>query len=919
MKPIQLFLLTLLLILCRTPAQAQFTVTGTLADTSGIDDVNNISVVIIRASDSILQSFTRTDIKGNFSLDIKDTGTYLMLATHPSFATYIESFRVKDRTTALGILPVISRSELLETIFFTDARAIMVKGDTTIYIADSFNVRQYATVDELLKKLPGLEVSRDGKIKAYGKDVQRMYVDGEEFFSDDPSVVAKTLQASSIDRVKVYEDKSENSRNTGVDDGERVTTINLTLKENAKKGVMGSLEAGYGHPDFYELAGKVQSYKGKRKVAAYIMGANTNNNTLGFRDRQNYAGDEGFVSFDENTGISTYMSEGPDNSGLPRNINGGFNYTNKLLEDKLSVNATYGYNNHQLEKMNNSISRYIMPDTQYVITNNSTGSNHNITHKASTTETVKFDSLKTLTFTGSMNVRQEMNTRSNSSESKDILDNLITSTTSKNTTENKSLSSNLRIYYNQKLRKEGRSYSVAFNFRHSDVRSEGSLNSLNRLILLDSNIVYNQLRDNRSLTLNYGGSLTYTEPLLKDKVFLELSYNFARNENNNDFRTYDYDASGTYYYNPLFSNVYAFNYNSQTGGFNLRYNHKKIRSSVGLSANDIRFEQVNELHSGLSRTYGNFNLMPRASVNYKLNSGSNFTMNYNGRTQQPTIEQIQPLVINTDPTNIRLGNENLRQSFNNSLSLTYNTYSVLKNYYAYVSGNMALNINPISQAQTLNESGIRTYQHINTRNSSSYSLWAMYNKGVTDDLDISGYFSTSYGTNYSLNNNQESRNNTLTFSPGLGIEYDLDTILEISLRFTPTYYNATTSLRTDVKNDYWTYATYLDFSYLLPLGLEVESRVDWQYRPRVDNSIRGNNVWLWNAGLSKTLLKDRSLKVTLYCYDILNQNVGFNYYQSGYNVNESSWNVVQRYLMLKAQWNFNSQRKPRPAAGAVTE
>lgn len=913
-----LFLFFLFLGLCRTDAFAQYAITGTLSDTSGVDAVNDISVVIIRASDSVLQQFTRTDLKGDFRLDVQDTGMYMILATHPSFATYIDRFQVKNKLTPLGTLPVTSKSDLLETIFFSDARAVMVKGDTTIYIADSFNVRQYATVDELLKKLPGLEVSRDGKIKAYGKDVQRMYVDGEEFFSDDPSVVAKTLQASSIDKVKVYEDKTEQSRNTGVDDGDRVTTINLTLKENAKKGYMGSLEAGYGHPDFYEGAAKIQSYKGKRKVAAYVMSSNTNNNSLDFRDRQDYGGNEGFVGYDENTGVSSYSYEGVDNRGLPRSMTGGFNYTNKFLEDKLAVNATYGYNNHMLENLNNTVSRYVMPDTQYVIENRVSGNAHSVVHKIGTTETIKFDSLKTLTITGGLSLKNELNTRNNSTESKDMLNNLITSSTSETRTENKNMNGNLRLYYNQKLRKEGRSYSVSLNVKNSEQHSDGSLNSLNRMLLLDSNVVYNQHRDNYSKTLSYGGALNYTEPLIKDKVFLELSYNFTRNENRNDFKTYDYTATGESYFNPVFSNVYAFNYNTQTGGFNLRYNHKKIKSSIGLSANDIRFEQINELHSHLSRSYSNFNLMPRANLNYKINSGATLTVNYNGRTQQPTIEQIQPLVINTDPTNIRLGNENLKQSFNNTLALTYNTYSVLKNYYAYVSGNVSLNIDPISQAQNLNESGIRTYQYINTRNSSSYGLWAMYNKTIVEDLDVNGYISTNYSTNYTINNELMSKNNMLMLSPNLGVNYDIDTTLQLSLRFTPTYYNSTTSLRSDVKNDYWTYATNLDFSYLLPLGFEVESRVDWQYRPGIDNAVKGNNVWLWNAGLSKTLLKDRSLKVTLYCYDILNQNVGFNYYQNGYNVNESSWSVIQRYMMLKAKWNFNSQRKarPGPAGGA---
>ncbi len=363
------------------------------------------------------------------------------------------------------------------------------------------------------------------------------------------------------------------------------------------------------------------------------------------------------------------------------------------------------------------------------------------------------------------------------------------------------------------------------------------------------------------------------------------------------------------------SNHYKFDYNAQRGGAAIRFADKKIKSSIGLDLSNTNFEQENYTNSLLSRTYSNFNLFPRATFNYKINTYSSVNFRYNGNTNQPTINQIQPIIINTDPTNIMIGNDQLRQEFNHTVSLSYNTYSMLKGQYVYLGINSNMRQNPIAQSQTIDASGFKMYQYVNTKASQSYSLWGGFNKKIIDNFKFNLGGSASHSKNYNIINSLENLNNTLVLSPSFGLEFENDTLLMISYSFNPTYNTSTSSIRTDIKNNYWSYTNSFDISYELPLGISIGSDINWNIRPRLSENVEGMNVFLWNAYVSKRLLKDRSLLAKVYCYDILNQNVGYNYYQAGDLISERSFNIIQQYFMFSLTWNFNSMGATKEGSG----
>ena len=200
---------------------AQYTISGKVIDTLNIIPLTNASVTLLRASDSVLEGFTRSKNDGSFQISTKQQGKYMLMVTFPSFADYIDDITIKDaKIISLGAISMISRTHLLNEFVLTkQVAAIKIKGDTTEYMADSFKVKDNATVEDLLKKLPGLEVDKNGKVTAQGQEVKKILVDGEEFFSDDPAVVTKNLQSSVVEKVQVYDKKSDQAEFTGIDDG----------------------------------------------------------------------------------------------------------------------------------------------------------------------------------------------------------------------------------------------------------------------------------------------------------------------------------------------------------------------------------------------------------------------------------------------------------------------------------------------------------------------------------------------------------------------------------------------------------------------------------------------------------------------------------------------------------------------------
>ncbi|HWH62035.1 MAG TPA: TonB-dependent receptor, partial [Ginsengibacter sp.] len=304
-------------------------ISGSVDDPNESKPVQNAVIALLTPKDSILYRFTRTDASGKFILKDVKPGSYILMTTHPYFADLLDNLEIKN-DEELPQLHLISKSKLLQEVIIKSGSGFRIKGDTTVYTADSFKVSANANVGELLKKLPGIQVDKDGKITAMGETVQKVLVDGEEFFGDDPGMAVKNLRADAVKEVQVFDKKSDQAEFTGIDDGKTQKTINLKLKEDKKHGYFGKVDVAVGsqqnNENRYNDNLLFSTFKGKRKLSAFLLNGNTGQDGLNWQDEQKYgAGDDN-------------MSINLDDDG---NVN--FQWTGNTVDDEPYVDPQNGF------------------------------------------------------------------------------------------------------------------------------------------------------------------------------------------------------------------------------------------------------------------------------------------------------------------------------------------------------------------------------------------------------------------------------------------------------------------------------------------------------------------------------------------------------------------------------------------------
>ena len=336
----------------------QASISGSVKNSDENQPVQNAVVSLFTPTDSLLYKFTRTDSKGNYNIKNIAEGKYILMTSHPYYADILNDIEV-NANEDLGITNLVSKAQLLQEVIVKTGSPLRIKGDTTIYTADSFKVSANANAEELLKKLPGIQVDKDGKIKAMGETVQRVLVDGEEFFGNDPGMAVKNLRADAVKEVQVFDKKSDQAEFTGIDDGNTQKTINFKLKENKKTGYFGKIDVAAGPQKHIQnryndniLFG---SFKGKRKLSAFFLNGNTGQDGLNWEDEQKYGGnddislditDDGDVSFNWTGGSSDGEPYVDAENGYITNINAGLQYSNKW-DEKYNFNFSPKYNSQQ--------------------------------------------------------------------------------------------------------------------------------------------------------------------------------------------------------------------------------------------------------------------------------------------------------------------------------------------------------------------------------------------------------------------------------------------------------------------------------------------------------------------------------------------------------------------------------------------
>ena len=915
------------LLLCCTQSQAQYTIKGVVTDTLNFVQLQHASVVVVRTSDSVIETFGRSGSDGKIVLNVGKEGKYILRVTFPGLADYVDVLTINKPVTDAGIIPMVSKERLLQEFVLTrQIAAIKIKGDTTEYVADSFKTKANATVEDLLKKLPGIQVNKDGKITAQGETVAKILVDGEEFFSDDPKVVTKGLQATAVDKVQVFDKKSDQAEFTGVDDGQKTKTINLELKDNMKKGYFGKIDAGGGTDDYYQEQGMLNAFKGKRQISVFGISSNTDKAGLGWNENNKFGGGgDNTVITDEGYSYTTTSSsddlagwDGKYNGqGLPMTNTGGAHFADKWDEDKNHFTSNYRYGLQGVDINSNTITQYVLPNDggslqREIKTQNSIGYRHGFDAMFER----KIDSNTTLKISADAGLKHtEIASTFNDSTTTNAAD-FVNNNKRAISTKSDAQYLNADLLFRHKFAKKGRTISFDVKENYNQSTSNGRLNSvltyLDTPYNKDTTTFTHQIKDYAAEKLAFSAKAIYTEPLSKT-CFLDGSYGVS--VNNSTAKNFSYDsANGVTQGTPdlYYSSNFKYNIFTNRGGVNFKYDNKKILFSFGSDISDTRYLQTDLIYdSTYKRDY--LNLFPTANFRYKFAKQTSLNFFYQGSTQQPTIDQVQPLHQNTDPLNVVVGNPGLKQSFTNNFNLNFNDYKMLTGRYTYMSVSFKTINDAISTTQTILPTG-NTTQYVNVNGNYSGDLY--FNRGAKikkTNLYVGLNLGSDLSHVHNFVNGAANVSDNNSYTAGAYLNYEKEN--KYSFDFNPQFtYNNNQATISQYANSYYLFNCDASATVQITKKLEFNSTVSVMIRERTAVFNTNNNTVRWNAYIGQKLLKNNQLELRLSVFDILNQNIGYSRTAQSGVITENTYNTIRRYGMLNVIWNFNHNPGGTPAA-----
>jgi len=918
MTKLTLIGLFILASLSNTFAQ-QGSIKGMVTDTLNKQNLSNAVVSVLRAKDSVLVKFTRTNKEGNFDLPNLTAGKYIVMVTYPAYADYVDIITTTNGITDLGKIPVITKATLLQEVIVKQTiGSIRMKGDTTEYKADSFKVSANADVQELLRKMPGIQVNSKGEITAQGERVQKVLVDGEEFFSDDPAVVTKNLRADAVDKVQAFDKKSDQAVFTGIDDGQKIKTLNLTLKEDKKKGYFGKAEAGSDFDKYRYGKLLANSFKGKRKISGYLTTDNTKFESLNWNENQNYGGNSNMTTEMTDDGGIMMWSSGDEFSwgtGFPRFVTVSLHFSNKWNKDKHNSNNTYQYNQLDVSGINTNKTQNILPGADLISTSIQNQASSRKRNKLTSTYEWQIDSSSSLKITARGSIVNS-NTASNYFGRTITSDSLLLNQSNRLTStvdENKTM--NTTIFYRKRFKKAGRTISWNNEINYNDRADDGFLTADNTFYDAFGNLVRRDLVDqqktNKQIATTINSTINYTEPLWKN-TFLVLNYKLSVSRNDAERNTFAKNAANNKYENLVdtLSNHFIFNTTGHNGSVNIRYNVKKFNFSIGTGIGTVNY-RLNDIVKKTDRNVVFNNFIPAVTFNYTPKQQRRFNFSYNGSTRNPSLSQIQPIIDNIDPLNLTIGNPDLKQSFVHQFNLGGSDYKVLKSRRISFNVNFSKTENAISNSSFVDNQGRRINQAINVAGNYSLSgrigygfeIIPSFNVGIDIGPRVNQFANRVNGID------NITKNRATDFSINMG--YWGDKWINFYAYGSAVRNNSTTSIRPDISTKFWSYNAYANLQFKLK---KVKTYIDFDLNANIYEKTAvfadQRDVYIVNASIRKVISKNDQWEIKASVNDLFNQNLGINRNASSNFITESTNQTIQRYFLFSLIWNFSKNGKP---------
>lgn len=889
------------------------TVSGKIVEADTQEPVIQATVQLLSLPDSTYINGAATITQGRFTLPKASAGKYLLKITYIGFQPSLIPLELTANklNVNVGTIELESDAILLEEAVITaEAPPVTVKEDTTVYSASAYRTAEGAMLEELVKKLPGAEVSEDGKITINGKEVKKIMVDGKEFFSDDPNVSMKNLPVEIVENVKAYDRKSDMARITGIDDGEEETVLDLTVKKGMKRGWFGNVITGYGSDDRYEAGAMVNRFRDDQNLT--ILGSANNTNNRGFSE----FGDAG-----------QGMSSGGGRSGITSARSLGMNFAKDTKKLQIGGNVQYGYSDNNTQRRTSETQ--FLGENESSYSNDSTVSNrqrHDV--RADFRLEWRPDTMTTIIFRPNASYSHTDNSNFSLSETLNSSRNPVNRKREDRGSKSNNFSFNGRLQLFRKLNNEGRNLSLSANFGYSDSDTKQDTESTTEFFEVDSISNLNRHTDQNADSRNWSVGASYTEPVFKNH-FLQLRYEFSHRKRLSESLLYDRNSlSPDIYVDSLSSRVENF-YDSHSIDASLRGIYPKMMYSAGLTF--VPQSSQSETTIGPNKdnklpTQKVFNFAPQLMFRYSFNKQHTLMLRYRGRSTEPNILYLQEIIDQTNPLNISYGNPNLKPSFTHNVMMFYNRYfpTTMRSYAMNLFFNTTQNsVGDRESYDPVIGKSIRRKVNINgnwdVRGHLSFTT-PLRNKKFT----LSSNTSSSFRNDKSYTSVQGGRGQegTLPPAPSIDVDAELSTTHDfvIDQRLTGNYrtdafdVSLNGSIRyNSTKNNKQTKGNGETFDYLV--GGNTNINLPWKFYLSTDINYRikegysqgfNNNEIIWNAQVSKNFLKNSAATLRFKIYDILQQQTNLSRSITQTKMTDTETNMLGSYFMVHFVYRFNT-------------
>ena len=900
----------------------KYTVSGKVVDSVDQTKMEWVTISLINHRTDSLIAGTYTNRNGQFELKNISQGKYKLRFSYIGYNSaekVIELLPTSAKKINLGTVALSpSEVELDEITVVAQVPEMQVREDTVEYNAAAFKVPEGALVEDLLKRLPGIEVDIEGKITtATGKTVRRVFVDGKEFFGNDPKMATQNLNADMVDKVQVIEKQSDLAILTGVEDDDPETIINITIKKGMKKGWIGNVNGGIGNmtrqPSLdqmrYSLNGNANKFSDDNQLSL-IAGAN-NINVRGSTNRQN----------------AISMSRGGrDRGGITSSSVFGINTAN-IINNKLKAvgNISYNYGDNDITRKDNRINFFNNDSTTYRFSNSSS---HNFDNNFSIEAKLEYkpDTLTTVVFSPSFSYNRSVSHRSSAQQTH--IDSEIGETANESFSDNELNSDGtdigIRLDISRKLSQKGRRVSVGGSFTTS--RNNGFDDNISETAIHIPTIRLTQLNQQSHSDANRNASnfrFTYVEPIAKN-YFLDFSYNIQRTTTENLRKTFDYDSTLLDYVhlNPEYSKSSENLTTTQNIRVNFRAQLPKYAYNLGINIVPLYINSKSFIadwfQDGIDSVLYDpqpvkaVNYAPQLDFNYRLgdkNIRKNIRLRYNGRTRQPSISQLDPTPNITNPLNIRTGNPDLLASFTHNGSLEYNYNHREKQRSITASCNYNYIQNDIVNF-TSYEDGIQHTMPINVSGSWNTNGTLLYAGALDKKMKLKFTTHTNIGYRNQIGytrvskESQKNISKTSTLSESLSLSYNNDWFYG-QFRGTVNYSNTDYSLEHLKSQRSFRYNLSYNIQLTLPKSFSISSDIRWTANRGLSAGYNKDEV-MWNAQISKSFLKGNRGQLRLIFNDILQQRLNITRSVGSNYLSDSETNALTSYFLLSFSYRMRA-------------